>query len=175
MDVGIGAVKLFLALVRRDQRSTVTGADRVDEHQVGEIQPRTRIVGQLRRVGRTVSLHAELEVLGADGAEIQIDGSRARTAIQREGDGPILAFHGVRGKDHLANLLVVIVDRQRAYGDRVVERFAFELHGLRHVRVGGQRSWLVGGFIFVFRIGRSRRRRGLCFLGSEHEKSQKPA
>ena len=146
MNVVVGRVELNLGFDRRNQRPAVTGADRIDEHQVGEIQPRTRIVGQLRRIRRAVSLHAELEVLGADGAEIQKDGGRARTAIQRERDRPVLALHGVRGQDHLRNLLAVVVDRQRAHGDRVVQRLAIELNALRHMRVGGQRSFLVGGF-----------------------------
>jgi hypothetical protein len=50
-----------------------------------------------------------LDVLRTDGAEIWKDGSRARTAIQREGNRPVLALDGVRGKDHLPNFLVIVV------------------------------------------------------------------
>ena len=122
---------------------------------------------------------AELDVLRADGAEIQIDGSRARTAIQREGDRPVLALHGVRGKDHLADLLAVVDDRQRAHGDRVVERFAIELNALRHMRVGGQRSLFVGGFFpypYLYPWHQQQPGEARASLpGPDAGKSQKPA
>ncbi len=45
MNVVIGGVKLNFGVERRNQRPAVTGAYGIDEHQVGEIQPGTRIVG----------------------------------------------------------------------------------------------------------------------------------
>jgi hypothetical protein len=161
--VGIGSVELLLGLDRRNQRPAVTGSYGIDEHQVGEIQPRARIVGQLRRIRRAVSLHAELDALRADGAQIQKDGGRARTAVQREGDRPVLTLHGVRGEDHLARLLAAFIDRQRAHGNRVMERFAVELNALRNMRIRGQRSLLVAGLLLILRVGGRRRSCRLCF------------
>ena len=69
MNVGIGVVKLLLGLVRGNQGPAVTGADRIDEDQVGKIQPRSGIVEQLHRIRRTVALVAELQVLRPNGAQ----------------------------------------------------------------------------------------------------------
>ena len=148
----------------------------IDKHQVGEIEPGAGIVGQLRRIGRAVSLFAELEVLGPDGAEIQIDRSRARAAIQRESHRPVLALHRVSGKDHFADLLAVVEDRQRAHRDRVVQRLAIELNALRHMRVRGQRSFLVG-FIFVlvlYRQPRAAEEPPACFPARGRWKRPRP-
>ena len=105
-----------------------------------------------------VPLNAELEVLRADGAEVQIHRGGTWTAIQREGDRPFLAVDDIRGEDDLSDLFVLVIHRQRSDGNCVAKRFTVELHTLRNMFIRRQGSRLLGGFIF--RLSRRCRRRG---------------
>ena len=104
--------------------------------------------------------------------KIQIDGSRTRAAVQREGDRPVLALHGVRGADHFARLLAAVENRHRAHRDRVMERLSIQLHGLRDMRFRRQRSFLLGRLIFVLRVGGRGWSGRLAFLGAGTESAQ---
>ena len=87
MDVGVGGVELLLGFVGGDQGAAEAGADGVDEDEVGEVEPGAGIVGEGGGVGGTVAFVAECDVLGADGAEVEIDGGGAGAAVEGEGDG----------------------------------------------------------------------------------------
>ena len=115
--------------------------DRIDEHEVGEIQPRAWIVHRNRGVRRTVALVAHLQMLGSESAEVQIDGRSARSAVQGECDRTVFALHCVGGQNHLAGYLAVLVAYgKRAHGDRILERLAVQLHRLLHMRIWRQRG-----------------------------------
>ena len=107
------------------------GADGIDEDEVGEVEPRAGIVDEIGGVGGAVALVAGIKMLGADGAEVQIDRGRAGTAVEGEGDWTIRAFDRVGGDNHFAgDLAVAVAHGQRADGDGVVQRLAVELDGL---------------------------------------------
>ena len=83
-----GCTAAFRFLVA-NARAAEAGADRIDEHQVGEVQPGTRVVVQDRRRRRAVTLGAEGHHLGSDRAHVEVHRRRAGTAVEREGHRPV--------------------------------------------------------------------------------------
>ena len=140
LDVGRGAEEELFAFRFGDAGAAEAGADGVNEDQIGEVEPGAGIVGEHGGIGGTVALVADGQMLGADGAEVEIDAGRAGTAIEGEGDGTIVAFNGVGGDDDLAGSLAVgVAHRQGAYGGGVMQGFAIQLNRLRHMSVRGKR------------------------------------
>ena len=100
-------------------------SDRVDHHQVGELQPGLRIVVQLRRA---LASGAEFGEARAGQPEMQIGRRRARPAVEHERHRPFDRRRLVRDigdvehrRDPFARL---VVQRQRARGRGVADRSA---------------------------------------------------
>ena len=158
---GYGAVEELFGFGLRHRGAAEAGADGIDEDEVSEVEPCAGIVHEIGGIGGAVAFVAGVQMLGADGAEVQIDGGCAGTAIEGEGDRPVVAFHGVGGDHHFAgDFAVVVAHGKRANGDGVVQGLAVELDGLLDVRLGGQRGQAVlssagfgGGLVFIGRWG----------------------
>ncbi len=112
----------MLGVVRLD-RAAPAGADRVDQHQIGEVKPGVGIVAQLR--GRGVApVRPEIEDARADQAEMEESGGCARPAIEHKSKRPVGArvLGDIGGVEHRGALLAgLVVERQRAGGRRVGE------------------------------------------------------
>ena len=162
LDVVFGLIGGF-------ERAAEPRADRIDEHEVRDVEPRARIVVERRRIRGTVALVAERDALRADGAEVQVHRRGAGTAVERKGHRTVRAFHRVGGADHLADLLAVgVVDGDRSNGRRIVQGPARELDRLRDMRVARKRR-SVG---FFRRCRRGGRRRGRRLLRRQRGRSQ---
>ena len=100
LDVGLGAVEELLGLGFRDGGAAESGADGVDEDEVGEVEPGAGIVDQRGGIGGAVAFVSDaFKMLGADGAEVEIDRRSSGASIEGEGDGTVGAFDGVGGED----------------------------------------------------------------------------
>ena len=141
-------------------RPAIAGADRIDEDEIGEVEPARVVVDQAGRGAEQLSLRGHLDGLGPDGAEMQIGRCRARTAIEDEGDRPL----GVLRLAHIGDVEDVgerlpmhIVKGERA-GLRAVGEVSRQADGVVGVEAAAgesaelaRRRWLLVGF-------RSRRR-----------------
>ena len=137
--------------------AAVARPDRIDEAQVGLVEPGVRVVHQLvgRRGHRAVGAH--LDALGAECAQVEPHRGRARAAVERE-------HHGTRGgarhpiervgheEDFGLGLALLVLERQLAGGDRVGERLAGDgdlvvrdHRRLGRVRLGPGRGRRLGG------------------------------
>ena len=88
--LGVAADAPEMLGVVRLHRAAPAGADRIDQHQVGEGEPGVGIVAQLR--GRSVAaVGPEIEDARADQAEMQKGGGRARPAVEHESQRPVRA------------------------------------------------------------------------------------
>ena len=146
LNVGFGAVEELFGFGLRHLGSAEAGADGIDEDEVGEVEPCAGVVDEIGGVGGAVAFVAGVEVLGADGAEVQIDRGCAGTAVEGEGDRPVRAFHGVGGDDHLAgDFAVAVAHGKRTDGDGVVQGLAVELDGL--LRRAPRGAAAAGGFV----------------------------
>ncbi|KGW51903.1 peptidase S10 serine carboxypeptidase domain protein [Burkholderia pseudomallei MSHR684] len=77
-----------LVRVRRD-RLRETGADRVDEHEIGRVEERFLVVDERERRRAVRVRIARHEALGPERAEMQPDRRRARPAVVEKRDGPL--------------------------------------------------------------------------------------
>ena len=112
----------MFGIVRLD-RAAPAGADRIDQHQVGEGEPGVGIVAQ-GRGRRIVAVRPEIEDARADQAEMQESGRRARPAVENEGQRPVCAraFGDIGGIEHRRALVAgLVVERQRSGGRRIGE------------------------------------------------------
>ena len=104
-----------------------------------EIEPGAGVVLEYRRVGWAVAFVARVEMLGAEGAEVQIDAGRAGSAVEGEGHRAVVAFDRVGGDDDVASNFAILVARgQGADGHGVLQRLSAELDGLLRVGFGRQ-------------------------------------
>src|SRR5215472_14308992 len=132
---------------RRD--AAVARAGRIDEDEIGEVEPGLAVRHELRR--RRDGDPVQRQPPRSYRAEIKIGRGRARPAIEHEGDRPtrIAAHHkGNVGDLGDERAIVAVVERDRAGG------------GLEPQRASGQVDGLVGG-----RVGRKlalRRSGGTC-------------
>ena len=104
-------------------RAAPAGADRIDQHQVGEREPGVGIVAQLRGRG-VAAVRSEIENARADQAEMQEGGRRAGAAVEHESKRPVRArvFGDVGGVEHRRALVAgLVVEGKRAGGRRVGE------------------------------------------------------
>ena len=145
-DVLVGAVEELLGLVFRDEGAGEAGANGIDEDDIGEVEPGAGIVGEGGRVRGALAFGSKANAFGTDGAKVEVDRSRAGTAVEGEGDGTIWTVHRVGGEDHLTGGLAgVVLDREGADGGCVLEGLAFKLYGLGDVGVG--RQWIDDGIL----------------------------
>ena len=174
MDIGVGGVELLFGFFGRDQRTAEPGADGIDEDEVGEVEPGAGIIEQAGGIRRAVAFVAELDVLGTDCAQVEIDGRSARAAVEGKSYGAVLALHGVGGEDYVARFFAFVIDGKGSDGRLILEGFAVQLDALRGVRVGGQGRLFFGGLIVFFRrvFGGGGSRCGFGFLrgGRRNEK-----
>ena len=68
-------------------RPAPAGADRIDQHQIGEGEPGVGIIDEMD-VGAVMAIHAEFGDARADQAEIEERRSRARPAVEDESHRP---------------------------------------------------------------------------------------
>ena len=78
-----------LLLILRLTRAAIAGADRIDEDEVGHVEPGARIVDEARRRTLQFALVVHLDRARADTAEMQIGCGGARAAVEDEGDGTL--------------------------------------------------------------------------------------
>ena len=67
---------------------TVAGADRVDEHQVGDVQDRTVIVNELGRSLHGQTVIVDQDPAGAEETQVDIGGRGPRPAVEAEREPP---------------------------------------------------------------------------------------
>ena len=159
VDVVVGGVEILLRLIGGYERPAEAGADRIDEDEIGEVEPRARIVGERCRIRRAVALIAEGDVLGSDRAEVQVHRRRAGAAVERDRHRPVGPTYHERGEDDFASFLGVGTGhRNRADGRGVLQRPAIQLHRLIDVRIWRQRRERFFRFVgrLVGRLGRGR-------------------
>src|SRR5699024_3975066 len=94
VDVRVGTVEQLGGLFLVHQGTAETGADGVDEDQVGEVQPGAGVVFQRGRIGGGVALVAEFHRLRADGAEVEVHRGRAGTTVECERHRAVFAGDG---------------------------------------------------------------------------------
>ena len=157
-DIGLRGVEIALGAGIVLQAAREAGPDRIDEHQIGEIEPAIGIVARHRGIGRRIALRPELDALGPDRAEIEEGRGGTRAAVEAERHRAAaggMAGHGVGGEDDLPDLLALgIPHRNRADGDIIGDRLAGDHRALADRLVGGERRQgdIGGGFLFR-RIG----------------------
>ena len=153
--------------------AAVAGADRVDEHEVGHVEDRQRIVAQdvRRRAVIGVCIARHLHALRAEQAHVQPDRGRAGSAIEheRDGAGPADVFADVGdGEQARAGLALVIPDmglaRFHAVGDLLSAERAgmggLEHHRFRNRLCGFLRFGLFAVCLAGGGLGEGRRCRG---------------
>ena len=142
LHVGLDLEKGLLGFGLIHQTAGIAGADRIDEHHVGEIEPRAGIVDQGGGVGGGVALCPELDTLWPDGSKVQVNRCCTRPAVEGEGDwafGVFRAIQHIGGEHHLSDLLALLVaHRQRADGGGIVQRLAGHVGDLLDRGVGGE-------------------------------------
>ena len=152
LDIRLGAVEELLRIGLGYCCAAEACADRVNEHKIGEVEPRSGVVRKRCGIGRTIAFIAGLQMLWPDCTKVQIDRRRARTTIERKSDRAVLALDGVGGgHDFACNLSILIAHRQRTHGNGVLQCLAVDHGRLLGVRIGRQRrqwrlvvGWLVG-------------------------------
>src|SRR5580704_12712346 len=74
LDVGLGAVEELFGVGFRHRRGAESGADRVDEDEVGEVEPCAGVVDEPDGIGGTVTFVAyAFNMLRTDSAEVAVD------------------------------------------------------------------------------------------------------
>ena len=124
LDVAVEIPELESQLGLR--RPAVAGADRVDEDEVGAIEPRLLVVDQRERRRRHPAVVEHADATGPKRAEVQPDRRGAGTAVEREhqralrgvGD-PVQRVHDV--EDRRLRLSVVRLDGHAPDGRRVAK------------------------------------------------------
>ncbi len=119
--------------------SAPAGADRIDQHQVGESEQRVRIV--LEPHGRRI-VAGKVGDARTDDAEVQIGGGGARPAVEREGDGALCAARVLRDEsgieDRAQPLAGLIEQGERSRGRGVGELAARNIDAVLRDRVRRQ-------------------------------------
>jgi len=142
VDVALDGIEPLTRLIAADH-AAVAGAGRIDEHEVGEIEPGLRIGHEGGRCRRTDPGAAERQQPGADGQEVKIGGGSARAAIHRERDRPrrrIGIVARIRNKADLRLRRALLVrQRQMACRRRKGERATGKLQGVARHRFRRQR------------------------------------
>ena len=122
-------------------RAAVSGADRIDEDEVGHVEPGARIVGERGRRPLQLALGIDLDDARADAAEMEIGRGSAGAAVEYEGERAlgILRVARIGDIEHVRRRFAACAGQgKRAGFRRVVERHASDLDGV--VGDGGGRQ-----------------------------------
>lgn len=108
--------------------AAIAGAHRVDEDEVGHVEPSIGIVDKLLRCGQKVAVRGGRDDTRAQRSEMQIGGRRARPAVEDEGDRTPRALRaGRQGVGHVEDLgrngSVAAQQRKRACLRTIIEGF----------------------------------------------------
>ena len=120
-------------------RPAPAGADRIDQHQIGEGEPGVRVVHEMD-VG-AVKAVAECGDARADQAEIEKRRGGARPAVEHEGQRParIVRFDHIGGIEDCGRALARLIEqRERTGGGRVGELAARNIDAVLGDGVAGQ-------------------------------------
>jgi hypothetical protein len=118
--LGIGVDVVVLGRIVGFHGAAPAGADRVDQHEVGEVEPAVRIVDQLG-AGPVIALRPEIDDPRSDEPEMQKGRCRARSAVEGKGQRPVLAavlLHvgGIEDRGGLCPILAEHVERPGGSG-----------------------------------------------------------
>ena len=169
LGVAVDRPEAPATLIAARRNPAVAGAGRIDEHEVGEVEPGLGVGDQPRWLG--YGKVRERQPPRPDGAEVEIGRCGAGAAVEHEGHG---ARHVAR--DHIGDVgdlgeqraVVRIVERNRAGGRAEMQRATGQLDRLIGGRIGGKLA--LGGCACGMR-GRAidgrcrRRRRAIAMLG----------
>ena len=124
------------------------GSDRIDEHEVGEREPRGLVLDELRRHRRQRAVGREVDALRTDCAHVQVGRGRTRPAVEDERHGPrAVAVSGdVRDREDLRRGLLLLAQHRPLAGRRVLDRLAPSPPRGLGLGAGG---WLVVGLLLV--------------------------
>ncbi len=107
--------------------SAVTGADRVDEDQIGRIKQGKFIINQLVRWADGFAFFGHQYPLGSNQSKVHPDGRRSWAAVEREGQRPVrlrvfLRIGDIKDTGFLffAFFQILFLEDDRAGGDGVV-------------------------------------------------------
>ena len=115
----VGSLLLLLAL----DHAAEAGADRVDEHEVGEREPGRLVLLQPRRHLRERAVRGERDALRPDGAEVKVRRRGPRAAVEDERDRPrLVRVRHVGDGEDLRSRLVLLAQDDPARRRRVRER-----------------------------------------------------
>ena len=120
VDVALDRVKALAHLIAANDPA-IAGAGRIDEHEIGEIEPGLAVRQQRRRCRRADARTSERQPPRADGEQVEIGRGGAGAAIDREGHGPRCRVFVVAqiGHEAIFRLRRALRIRQRqAAGDR---------------------------------------------------------
>ena len=148
----------FLRRLAGRDDPAVAGPRRVDEDEIGEVEPGIGVVDEVRRRGGRQILHRQAP--GAERAQLQPGRARAGTAVDREGHRPAGRVGAVELVGDVGDLglrrAVVVLEADRPGGRREREGAAFEAQRVLGGRIRGE-----PGLFRRRRLGFSgRRRRG---------------
>jgi len=93
LDVALDGEEAVGELLARPDPAAVARADRVDEHEVREVEPSFGVRDERRRRRGADDRAVERQPPGAEGAEMQVGRGRAGAAVHGEGDGPGRGIH----------------------------------------------------------------------------------
>ena len=150
------AVELLGVLPRR--RAAPAGRDRIDEHQVGDVEEAVLVVDQAAGGRQGHPLRIEVDPFRPEGAEVHPQRRRARAAVVAEGDRPLVrVLDAVLGVGDVEEggpgLPVLVAQHEGAGGGRVGDLLAAEGDG-----VLGARDLVLDGLLLLLRgrLGRLR-------------------
>src|SRR6185312_9965567 len=126
LEVLVDAEERLLRVLRAGRRQAVARADRIDEDEVGRIEPGVGIVDQLWMRRRQSASAAEIENARPERGHVEIGRGRAGPAIQREGDRPlalVLAVARIGDIEHLRERLPFVVAELERAGARGIGEF----------------------------------------------------
>ena len=106
-------------------RPAPAGADRIDQHQIGEGEPGIGVVAEAD-IGAVMAVHAERGDARADQAEIEKSRGGARPAVEHEGQRSprIVRFRHVGGIENRGRALARLVEQRECAGGRRIGELA---------------------------------------------------
>ena len=164
LDVGRWSVEEFFGFRGIGEGLGEAGADGVDEDEIGEVEPGAGVVGEGCGVGGGVAGVGEGDVLGSDGAEVEVDGGCTGATVDCEEDGAVGfglgVVEGVGGVHDVAGGLAGgVLEVDGADGGGVVQDFSVDRDGLGDGLVVWEALGWGGGLGVGGRLGGGRRAR----------------
>ena len=151
--VGLAAAVLAVALLLGLDHAAEAGSDGIDEHEVGESEPRRLVLDELGRHRRQRAVGREVDALRTDGAHVQVGRRRTRPAVEDERHGPrAVAVSGdVRDREDLRRGLLLLAQHRPLARRRVLDRLAPRPHvAVVSAPAGGSWSGFFSSFVRVF-------------------------